>query len=108
MDILDAFEKIQRDAGTEHGIMINDLYRTNRYWTLLDELNKRLNKLGEEQLIITEQSLIDTYRLAQETIEKIVPKELVRTSFLVPNAMRAEDVVRQCWVLDGKEFSDRI
>lgn len=108
-DIEDTFVKILHDAGgNANGIQINDLYRMNRYWQLLDRMSERLNKLGSTEITITEQALIDCYNAAQGFIADYVPETEIPVSYVVPSAITAEQVVHQAWCLDGKEFSDRI
>lgn len=106
--ILEVFDKMEIDKNTEHGIMINDLYRNKRYWDLLNYINELLTALGKKELKITEPALIKVYEDTKKAIDKEIPKELLRTQFLVPSMIDAKQVVHQNWCLDGKEFSDRI
>lgn len=107
MYLLDVFAKIAADK--EDGkVYTNDLFLTVRYNQLIEYFNKCAQKIGGEQVKITEAALIKTYEEAQEEVDKYIPKDKVRTSFLVPSAITAEQAIRQTWCLDGKEFSDRI
>lgn len=106
--LTDTFLKIVSDKASDDKIMMNDLYLTNKYHLLLEEFNKRAKELGGKQVEITEKALLDVYQLAQETIEKELPKGLVKPSFVVPAAIDAKEAIHQTWCLDGMEFSDRI
>ena len=108
--ILEVFSKIQSAKQTGEPIQVNDLYRDNRYWTLLEEINERLRALGEEQIRITEPAIIQAYRDTLDVVdENIVPvTENLDTAFLNARMIDAEQVVNQTWCLDGKNFSDRV
>ena len=105
--LLDVFAKIAADK--EDGkVYTNDLFLTVRYNEIINHFNECAKNIGGEQVKITEEALIKTYEEAQEEIDKYIPKDKVRTSFLVPTAISAEEAIRQTWVLDGMEFSSRI
>lgn len=108
--ILEVFSKIQSAKQTGEPIQVNDLYRDNRYWTLLEEINERLRALGEEQIRITEPAIIQAYRDTLDVVdENIVPvTENLDTAFLNARMIDAEQVVNQTWCLDGKKFSERV
>lgn len=108
-DVIEVLAKIQSEKGTEGGIQANDLYRSKRYWELLDELNARLKSLGAKQMNITAPTLIEAYEETQSLIEKEIPKtKPVGATFLVASQIQPEQVVNQVWCLDGKKFSDRV
>lgn len=108
--ILEVFSKIQSAKQAGEPIQVNDLYRDNRYWTLLEEINERLRALGEEQIRITEPAIVQAYRDTLDVVdENIVPvTENLDTAFLNARMIDAEQVVNQTWCLDGKKFSDRV
>lgn len=107
--IMDTLDKIERDKNTNEGIHANDLFRSQRYWTLLDEINERLKKLGREQIAITSPAIIQAYQETIELIDAEVPKSKhVNTALLNAHAIDAEQVVNQTWCLDGKKFSNRV
>ena len=108
VEIQKVFEKIMADKDTEHGIMINDVYRDDRYWKLLDWINDQLRKLGQKELKITEPALIKVYEDTKHLIDEEAPKQLIKSAFVVPQMIEAKNVVHQTWCLDGEEFSDRI
>lgn len=110
LDVLEALEKIKADKGTEEGILPNDLYRSQRYWTLLDEVNARLKKLGQEQIKITSPAIIQAYQETLDLIDEGIPaeKKIVDVALLNAHALEASQVVNQTWCLDGKKFSDRV
>ena len=107
-EVLDVLSKIQHDKGTNEGILATDLYRSKRYWTLLDEINKRLKNLGQGQIKITSPAIISAYEETQKLIDDEIPDGVIKPSFLVPNAVDANQVINQVWCLDGKNFSQRV
>lgn len=110
LDVLDTLEKIKQDKGTDEGILANDLFKSQRYWTLLDEVNARLKKLGQEQIKITSPAIIQAYQETIDLIDEGVPEKrrIVDVALLNAHVLDAEQVVNQTWCLDGKKFSDRV
>ena len=101
------FLKMVSDA--EDGkVYLNDLYRTNNYHLLLNYFNKCAKTIGGKQVKITEKHLIEAYNRARQIVEDLTPQGIIRPTFVVPSAVDAEQVVRQVWCMDGKNFSDRI
>lgn len=107
-DILKVFAKIEADKGAGEPIAANDLYRNRRYWALLDEVNKRLEKLGRDQIRITEPAIRQAYKETESLIEEGLPQGLVPVSFLAPSAIDGDTIADASWALDGKRFSDRV
>ena len=105
--IIKVYLKIM-DDNSEGKLFINDLYRTQSYHLFLNYFNKCANKLGGAQVKVTEKALIAMYDFARKTIAKNVPKGVAQPIFTVPSAVKTEQVVRQAWCADGKNFSDRI
>lgn len=116
--IVQVFNKILKDSKSDK-IMINDLYRTKRYWELLDYINSNLSSLGERELEIIRKALIETYEYAGKVIDEQPqsknigehgsPRSAEPTiSFLNTSAIKPEDVINQVWAMDGKDFSSRI
>lgn len=109
LSVIDVLAKIQAAKGTEEGIRANDLFLNRRYWTLLDEINARLKKLGHKQIDISSPSIIAAYEETIKLIDDSVPKNLIiNPAFLNANAIDAAQVVNQVWCLDGKNFSSRV
>lgn len=95
-EIVLAYVKIQEDIGTEEGLKVNDLYRTKRYWDLLDYFNSLGRKIGQKELVITEQAILDTYNMAQQTIAEYLPKDVIRSAFVNPAGLDPQRIIRQC------------
>ena len=104
----DIFLKMLDDAAGHNRIYLNDLYRTNNYHRLINHFNECAKAIGGEQVKVTEDALLNVYALAQATVEKNLPKNMITPTFVVPEAINPEQVIHQTWCLDGKEFSDRI
>ena len=107
-DILKVYSKVEADKAAGRELLINDFYRNNRYWQLFDTINERLVALGEEQINITEPKLLALYDETKSLIGEEVPKDKVKTTFLLPKAIDAKQALFQSWCLDGKKFSDRV
>lgn len=106
--VLATLAKIEHDLGTPEGVLVSDLYKSRRFYELLEYINKSLVSLGYKELKIVEEALLQTYTDALNTIDKNIPQELINYKFLVPDAIKPEQAIHQVWCLDGKEFSDRI
>lgn len=107
-ELLFTLEKMLADKASQDGLQVNDLYRTNRYYRLLDYFQELAKAIGEKQYTLTEEALIDAYNEAQSLVMEYVPQSLVQGRFLVPQAINAQQIVKQAWCADGKNFSDRI
>lgn len=106
-ELLSVLSKIEHDS--EDGkLYINDLYRTNRMYELIEYFNKVASKIGGKQIKLTEQALIDTYNHAQEIVGNDIPKSLIDTTFTVPSAVDTKQIVNQVWCVDGLDFKSRI
>lgn len=106
-EIVKVFGKMLSDEMFQGEYMMNDIYRNDRYWQLLDYINERLRVLGGKELKITEPALIKIYEDTKKLIDEEMPSS-IKPAFVVPQMIDAKQVVHQTWCLDGKEFSDRI
>lgn len=106
-ELLSVLSKIEQDS-TDGKIYINDLYRTNRIYELIEYFNKTASKIGAKQIKLTERALVDTYKHAQEIVGKEIPESLIGTSFTVPSAVDPTQIVNQAWCVDGLDFKSRI
>ena len=108
-DALEAFAKMEADKKSDAPLAANDLYRSRRYRTLLDEVNARLKALGQEQIRVTEPAIVKAYEDMLGLVDENVPQGYcVSPSLLNAHAIDATQVVNQVWCLDGKKFSDRV
>ena len=106
------FSKILKDAAEENVVHLNDLYLTDKFYTLIEYFNQCASRIGGKQVKITEDSLINIYELAHATVTHNVPAAAIPTSFTVPSSTLLEETakqaVRRTWCIDGKNFSERI
>jgi hypothetical protein len=94
--LLDTFNKILNDADKGDGkIYTNDLFLTNKYHELIKYFNECAKAIGGQQLEITEAALLRSYNYAQSVVESFAPSGAVQPSFLVPQAIKAEQAIRQ-------------
>ena len=83
-------------------LLVSDLYKFNRYYELMNNLNAEMIKLGQKEIPIYEKHLINLY----EQNSEIVGKHVGLTATINPD--RAKQVVDTVWCNDGKRWSDRI
>lgn len=106
-ELIRVFIKMQEDS--EDGkIYLNDLYRTNNIYLLINYFNECAKKIGGEQVEITENALIRAYEEAQKIVGDNAPKSIIRSSFFVPSGIDTKQIIQQSWCIDGLNFSDRI
>ena len=106
-ELLAVLAKISKD-NEEGRVFINDLYRTNKMFALIQYFNKCSLKIGGEQIKITEKALIRAYEESQKIVEAELPKSIIKPSFIVPTAVDTKQLVNQTWCVDGLNFSERI
>ena len=82
---------------------INNLYRYNRYFSLMNTLNSILSTLGSEEIKITEEKLLELYYATGELV-----KDAEGISFTLLNEQGAKKVIEGIWCADGKHWSNRI
>ena len=90
-------------ASSANGTLLaSDLYKYNRYYEMLNNLNGNLQKLGFQELSIGEKYLTAMYN--ENCLQ--LDKEL---GFSVPIDERAlKSCINAVWCPDGKNWSDRI
>ena len=83
-------------------ILISDLYKYNRYYELLTNLNNILTQLGLEEQKLLGKYLEDFYRRNCE----IIGKEI---NWLIPiDEQSVRKAIESVWCSDGKHWSSRI
>lgn len=96
-------------------VKINDLYRYNRYWELRNDLNSKLQSLGEKEIKMLDVALTKQYYKVQEYFNKN-PKFLAKTERGLTKVVssipvdinspivneKAKAVVNSVWCADGK------
>lgn len=83
-------------------VLVSDLYKYNRYYDLINNINKELLLLGQKEVKICNKAFINMY----EANAKIIDKSLNLT--YTPDKKAAEKVVHTIWTDDGKSWSSRI
>lgn len=82
---------------------ITELYRFNRYYELMANIQSDLEKLGKREQVIISQDLTKLYLTTANSVE-----EKIGISFSKIDSKAAKMVVNQVWCADGKNWSDRI
>lgn len=83
-------------------LLASDLYKYNRYFSLMKSLNKQLKALGGKEINITKQKLLDMYAITSSSVGKSIE---FSGQF---NQKAAKEVINSIWCADGKHWSDRI
>lgn len=83
-------------------LLASDLYKYNRYFSLMKSLNKQLKALGGDEINITKQKLLDMYAITSSSVGKSIG---FSGEF---NQKAAREVINSIWCADGKHWSNRI
>lgn len=83
-------------------LLASDLYKYNRYFSLMKSLNKQLKALGGDEINITKQKLLDMYAITSSAVGKSIG---FSGEF---NQKAAREVINSIWCADGKHWSNRI
>jgi len=100
-DIVSLYDELQIAAG-DGTLLVSDLYKYNRYYELMNNINGELDKLGIKENDLFDDRLTNFYL----NNAKLVGGSFGLTS--TPNIAAVQDAVRSIWCSDGKMFSDRI
>ena len=100
-DLLDLYDEIIT-ASNDGTLLASDLYRYNRYYQMMNQLNQEMTRLGGEEIKITEQKLLDMYNITAAQVGNSL-------NFAIGvNADTAKKAVESIWCADGKHWSSRI
>lgn len=97
-DITSLYNKLI--AESEDGkVRPNDLYKYDRYFKMMANLNAELTKLGRAEINIYNKDFLDMYDKVQDKITEIAPN---RISISMVGEGKAQDVLNSVWCQDGK------
>ena len=71
---------------------MNDLYKYNRYFELMNNLNKRLVKLGGNEIKIMDERLLSTFENVQDIITMTLPAAI---SFSAVSTGTVEQIIKK-------------
>lgn len=98
-------ERLRQDLQYNHSLN----YKIGRYQSLFDNLDKRLNKLGVDELAEIEKHLIETYKQSYyELFYEMEKSAGYNTSFALLSEQRLKQMIHTAWTPDGIEFSERV
>ena len=100
---LSTIEELKNQDGV---ITPSDLYKSGRYYKLMNQVNEELSNLALKQTKAIESKLVDVYE-EQSLIEKNVLGDRFGLYSTV-DTEAAKRVVNELWCNDGKGLSDRI
>lgn len=109
-DISTLYDQLVKEA-QDGKIKPNDLYRYNRLFAIKNNLNRRLNRLGQNE----NTALRKFFSLIYKETDKEIRDWLIylglpveRNSFNLQQEKSAENVINSVWCADGKHWSDRL
>lgn len=102
-EFLSTIEELRNKDGV---IMPSDLYKSDRYYRLMNQVNEELSKLALKQNKALENRFMDVYE-EQSLIEKNTLGDRFGL-YATVDREAAKTVVNELWCSDGKGFSDRI
>lgn len=97
---------IEEIKGQDGVITPSDLYRSDRYYKLMNQVNEELSNLALKQQKAIESKLMTVYE-QQSLIERDVLGDKFGL-YTVVDKGAARTVISELWCSDGKGFSDRI
>ena len=113
-----ALQGIQKDMdrlydklvkASPNGVVRNiDLYTYNRFYELQGQINKKLKQLGQKEINILTDNMINMYNITSAIIGSNIPQKLIKQSFITLPNNRVKQLLNYAWCQDGKNFSQRI
>ena len=100
--ILELYDEIEASI-KDKTILASDFYKYNRYWVLLDTLNRQAEKIGVKEIQITETKLKDMYNKSGLIVGKSVG---FNGDFA--NTKDLDKIINSVWCADGKTWSARV
>lgn len=99
-------EAVEEVKGKDGVIQPSDLYNSDRYYKLMNEVNDELSKLAQKQTGALESNLTAIYEE-----QSLADRELLGGTFGLYDSVNKEAarlVVNEIWCDDGKDLSNRI
>ena len=87
---------------TDGTLLVSDLYKYNRYYDLINDINKELSRLGEKEITILGKKLSDMYK----ENSKLLDSQMNLNNKI--NKEAVDKAVNSIWCSDGKNWSSRI
>lgn len=98
LDIAKLYDKLGKPA---EEILMNDLYKNNQYYFLLNQINQKLRALGEAEIQILDTELLKMYEMTAAAVNN-------QAGFQVGFEDAARNVTDKIWCPDGKHWSSRV
>lgn len=93
-DLLTLISEFREDAWI-------DYYRYDRYYTLLNNLDKNIQELGLKEIKILDDTLPKFYNKVLETLPQ-------RSNYSITTIEDAKVAAKEIWCVDGRNYSDRV
>jgi SPP1 gp7 family putative phage head morphogenesis protein len=98
-EFLSTIEELRNKEGV---ILPSDMYKSKRYYQMLNEVNSELDKLALKDMTLIEDKLLDVY----EKQSRMTAKDFGLYYSIDKDAART--VIRETWCSDGRDLSQRI
>lgn len=102
-EFLSTIDELRNKDGV---ILPSDLYKSDRYYRLMNQCNEQLSELALKQTKAIESNLVTVY-----TEQSLIERELIGGSFGLYAAVdteAAKRVITELWCSDGRDLSSRI
>ena len=103
-DITKLYAYLLENAADGH-ITPNDLYRYDRYFQTMDQINGRLMALGHKEVKVLNKRMLEMWDKAREELVKYGPSVFKQ---VVADPSLAQAVIDSVWCADGKHWSERV
>ena len=101
-DLLLLYTDIQDQRLKGEEVLVSHLYKFDKYYELLNNLNQNLNSLGLKEIAIYNDNLDQLYKANFE----LLGKSYNFSGFL--NDQQVEKAINAIWCKDGKHWSNRV
>lgn len=100
-DLTALYDKLLSSSGNNK-VLVSDLYKYNRYFSIIKNINKQLKALGQQEIEITDAKLLDMYSKTSSSVGQSI--EFNRDF----NIRQARKILDSVWCNDGQHWSNRI
>lgn len=100
-EIIAEMEDLYIDMLADGEISLAELYKQDRYFKLIANINKKLKALGAKEIKILDNGMLDLYKNTYDLINH-------NAEFAMISDRLIKETLEQVWCDDGKKYSSRI
>lgn len=97
------YNKLLATVGADKPITPADLYKLDKYWQMQGQLQKELQKLGNQQIVLLQNKFFNQFN----EIYRAIALNSDLAFGTIDNAM-VNQMITSIWCADGKSWSDRV